>query len=62
MATSDRPELQIVDPTSATEEEIDPGVDRDRIRVVRKISMLRSSKKTALLAAKRDGFFFFFFF
>jgi hypothetical protein len=27
--------LPIIDPTSATEEEIDPAVDRDRIRVVR---------------------------
>lgn len=27
--------VAIVDPTSATGEEIDPSVDRDRIRVVR---------------------------
>jgi DNA-directed RNA polymerase I and III subunit RPAC2 len=33
-ATEEKAALPIVDPTSATEEEIDPSVDRDRIRVV----------------------------
>jgi DNA-directed RNA polymerase I and III subunit RPAC2 len=34
-ATEDTVSMTIVDPTSATEEEIDPSIDRDRIRVVR---------------------------
>jgi DNA-directed RNA polymerase I and III subunit RPAC2 len=34
-ATEDNAPVAIVDPTSATGEEIDPSVDRDRIRVVR---------------------------
>jgi DNA-directed RNA polymerase I and III subunit RPAC2 len=33
-ATEQNVPLPIVDPTSATEEEIDPSIDRDRIRVV----------------------------
>lgn len=33
-ATKDSAPVQIVDPTSETGEEIDPAVDRDRIRVV----------------------------
>jgi len=32
--TEEKAALPIVDPTSATGEEIDPSVDRDRIRVV----------------------------
>ena len=35
-ATQEQAQAPIVDPTSATEEEIDPAVDRDRIRVVRR--------------------------
>jgi DNA-directed RNA polymerase I and III subunit RPAC2 len=34
-ATEENAPVAIVDPTSATGEEIDPSVDRDRIRVVR---------------------------
>lgn len=33
-ATTEQAQVQILDPTSATDEEIDPSVDRDRIRVV----------------------------
>jgi DNA-directed RNA polymerase I and III subunit RPAC2 len=33
-ATEEKAPVAIVDPTSATNEEIDPTVDRDRIRVV----------------------------
>lgn len=33
-ATDEKPALPIVDPTSATGEEIDPSVDRERIKVV----------------------------
>jgi len=33
-ATQEQAPVHIVDPTSATDEEIDPSVDRDRIRVV----------------------------
>jgi hypothetical protein len=36
--TEEKAPLPIVDPTSATEEEIDPAVDRDRIRVVCRMS------------------------
>lgn len=36
-ATQEPTQALIVDPTSATGEEIDPSVDRDRIRVVRLI-------------------------
>jgi DNA-directed RNA polymerase I and III subunit RPAC2 len=32
--TEEKAPVAIVDPTSATEEEIDPSIDRDRIRVV----------------------------
>ncbi|KAF1851190.1 RBP11-like subunits of RNA polymerase [Cucurbitaria berberidis CBS 394.84] len=33
-ATPEQAQVQILDPTSATDEEIDPAVDRDRIRVL----------------------------
>ncbi|KAI8940624.1 RNA polymerase subunit AC19 [Plenodomus lindquistii] len=33
-ATSEPAQVPILDPTSATDEEIDPSVDRDRIRVL----------------------------
>jgi DNA-directed RNA polymerase I and III subunit RPAC2 len=39
--TEEKAPVPIVDPTTATEEEIDPAIDRDRIRVVRKLYQAR---------------------